>query len=120
MFMKRSCTRTCITIDNTYHIRRNKRQTIRLQINNIFEQLSTIDLEAGEIILLPSLLRSHLHMAFPERDRQRGKRESGASAEAKRGASGGFSLPRLSLSSPPPLANDLALEMPYGDDCGGG
>ena len=25
-----------------------------------------------------------------------------------------------SLSSPPPLAGDLAPEMPYGDDCGGG
>ena len=72
-------------------------------------------------------------MAFPERDRRRGKRESGESAKAKRCASGGlrrgkrggrffplsfrpslpppsiFSLPRLSLSSPPPLANDLAL-----------
>ena len=62
------------------------------------------------------------------------RERSGESAEAKRGASGGlrrfsplplpppsiFSLPRLSLSSPPPLANDLAPEMPYGDDCGGG
>ena len=29
-------------------------------------------------------------------------------------------LPRLSLSSPLPLAGDLAPEMPYGDDCRGG
>ena len=72
-----------------------------------------------------SLLCSHLHMAFPERDRRRA-----AAARKERfflslfapplPPPSIFSLPRLSLSSPPPLANDLAPEMPYGDDCGGG
>ena len=88
---------------------------------------------------LAFLLRSHLHMAFPERDRRRaaaaarkervwGERRSEARREwgieaifaSPLPPPSIFSLPRLSLSSPPPLANDLAPEMPYGDDCGGG
>ena len=95
-----------------------------------------------------SLLRSHLHMAFPERDRWRAAAarkervwgEKILTEGEGRGIhfychfSAGISLP-FSLASIPHsrlaslrrspqtlsfLAGDLAPEMPYGDDCGGG
>ena len=68
-----------------------------------------------------SLLRSHLHMAFPERDRWRA-----AAARKERvwgekilteGEGEGLQRSPQTLSF---LAGDLAPEMPYGDDCGGG
>ena len=64
-------------------------------------------------------------MAFPERDRWRAaaarkERVWGEKILTEGEGEGRKERGKISLSSPPPLAGDLAPEMPYGDDCRGG